>query len=268
MQKFKRNRLMSLPANVIYFLGYDSLKDYLNSKLQSTSFSFAVPLISGASARAIAATIISPIELLRTQMQGPHASKASIIELIQRIRWQVTVHHGPTYLWRGLVPTLWRDVPFSGIYWITYEHLKTKFQVWFPMLHPVQMAFTSGALAGMLAATCTAPFDVAKTRRQLHLVSPRPWTSSTPTHPSSMFHVLKHIAYHEGVRGLFAGVVPRVAKVAPACAIMIGTYEYGKRFFGHIQTGGGEELEVGMKKKGKGESGLLDRFKEVAVNHQ
>lgn len=34
-----------------------------------------------------------------------------------------------------------------------------------------------------------------------------------------------------GVRGLFTGLIPRVIKVAPACAIMIATFEHGKRFF-------------------------------------
>lgn len=31
-----------------------------------------------------------------------------------------------------------------------------------------------------------------------------------------------------GVRGLFAGLAPRLIKVAPACAIMISTFEYSK----------------------------------------
>jgi len=30
-----------------------------------------------------------------------------------------------------------------------------------------------------------------------------------------------------------AGVVPRVVKVAPSCAIMIASYELGKSFFRH-----------------------------------
>lgn len=31
-----------------------------------------------------------------------------------------------------------------------------------------------------------------------------------------------------GVKGLFAGLTPRLLKVAPACAIMISTFEYSK----------------------------------------
>jgi solute carrier family 25 protein 39/40 len=34
-----------------------------------------------------------------------------------------------------------------------------------------------------------------------------------------------------GYGGLYAGLVPRVAKIAPACAIMIGSYEVCKEYF-------------------------------------
>lgn len=37
---------------------------------------------------------------------------------------------------------------------------------------------------------------------------------------------------HSGADGaVLAGFLPRVIKVAPACAIMISTYEFGKTFF-------------------------------------
>lgn len=37
---------------------------------------------------------------------------------------------------------------------------------------------------------------------------------------------------HRGANGaVLAGFLPRVIKVAPACAIMISTYEFGKTFF-------------------------------------
>ena len=52
---------------------------------------------------------------------------------------------------------------------------------------------------------------------------------------------LVRIARQEGVAGLFAGVTARVAKVAPSCAIMIGTYEIVKRALGSCddRDGGG-----------------------------
>lgn len=43
--------------------------------------------------------------------------------------------------------------------------------------------------------------------------------------------IIREIYRHNGMKGLFAGLVPRLVKVAPACAIMISSFEYGKVFF-------------------------------------
>lgn len=42
---------------------------------------------------------------------------------------------------------------------------------------------------------------------------------------------LKRLYSSQGLRGVFSGLGPRLAKVAPACAIMISSFEYGKSFF-------------------------------------
>lgn len=47
----------------------------------------------------------------------------------------------------------------------------------------------------------------------------------------STVSMIKQIYRQNGFRGLFTGIVPRVVKVVPACAIMISTFEYGKVFF-------------------------------------
>lgn len=35
----------------------------------------------------------------------------------------------------------------------------------------------------------------------------------------------------KGLPGLFSGLLPRLIKVVPACAIMVATFEYGKHYF-------------------------------------
>lgn len=53
---------------------------------------------------------------------------------------------------------------------------------------------------------------------------------------TSLQDTVKSIYKNHGISGLFTGVVPRIFKVAPACAIMIATFEYGKQFFQTYNT--------------------------------
>merc|ERR550517_2436731 len=70
-------------------------------------------------------------------------------------------------LWKGLGPTLWRDVPFSGIYWMFYDYLSNTRPDSDSLSKQFMWSFSSGASAGAIAGTLVTPFDVAKTRRQM-----------------------------------------------------------------------------------------------------
>ncbi len=47
----------------------------------------------------------------------------------------------------------------------------------------------------------------------------------------SLWTVLKDVVSNHGYSGLYTGLAPRVAKIAPACAIMITSYEACKEHF-------------------------------------
>jgi solute carrier family 25 protein 39/40 len=55
--------------------------------------------------------------------------------------------------------------------------------------------------------------------------------SDNPRDSCSTWKTIRKIYAQGGVKGLFTGLTPRLVKVAPACAIMISTFEYGKSFF-------------------------------------
>ena len=97
-------------------------------------------------------------------------------------------------------------------------------------------SFTAGALSGAFASLITTPFDVGKTRTQVFRDSagktlPSAAGGALAPEEQSMLRLLWHIGSNEGVSGLFRGWIPRTLKVAPACAIMISSYEIGKRAF-------------------------------------
>ncbi|KAF9337889.1 hypothetical protein BG006_001876 [Podila minutissima] len=233
---------MSIPATVIYFVGYDYLKDVLSERMNGSTSGARqggktylveyqgtlAPLAAGGFARTVAATVISPLELFRTRMQSVHTETKGNSGLFRGVFQGVVTmvqQEGVLSLWRGLAPTLWRDVPFSAIYWVGYENIKRRLVTWDsrhskPSLNEFEVAFASGALSGMIAAVLTTPFDVAKTRRQVDL--------NQPVH-TRMIDLMRAIVREEGYRGLWRGLTARVAKVAPSCAIMISSYEIGKK---------------------------------------
>ncbi|NXT37924.1 S2539 protein, partial [Pelecanoides urinatrix] len=244
--------VMAVPATVIYFTTYDQLRDYLHARTGSRGHH--IPLLAGALARLGAVTLISPLELIRTKMQSRQLSYRELGVCIQ----SAVAQDGWLSLWRGWGPTVLRDVPFSALYWFNYELVREWLCGQARLDEATFMiSFASGAISGTVAAVLTLPFDVVKTQRQIELGDSEvhPVAASKP---SSTWLLMRRIQAESGTRGLFAGkavppapgwgllvlwchrgadgivlagFLPRVIKVAPACAIMISTYEFGKTFF-------------------------------------
>lgn len=240
--------LISIPGNIVYFLGYEFLKDksFLRDKYPNLN-----PLLCGAFSRILAATSVSPLDLLRTRLQSiPQSSiNASSLmifrDLMKETRNEISIQ-GYRSLFKGLVITLWRDVPFSAIYWGSYEYLKK--HSCFHMQESLKnvdskfecfaKSFIQGSISGALAATLTHPLDVGKTRQQLEMISSEHrgnvWKglkkNFSPAVNLNMFRFLNHIRKTEGIGALYIGLLPRIMKIAPSCSIMISTYELSKTY--------------------------------------
>lgn len=212
------NRCIAVPSQTSYMVLYDAL---LNDIIPEHPVS---PLFAGVVARTTVSTAFSPLELLRTRLQStpfhidtPRTFRETVIEMKRMVHAE-----GIWSLWRGLPPTLWRDVPFSGIYWMGYESSKALFRK--RGYNGFSVAFIGGALSGACAAILTSPFDVLKTRRQ-----------AVSSHKAACtFPLAREIVRNEGYNALFAGLTPRLVKIMPACGIMIACYEV--RVFSYIYS--------------------------------
>ena len=177
------------------------------------------PLTAGILARTTITSIVSPLELIRTNLQSTPVSAANpntLRSVLASVRALVR-SQGIRSLWRGLGSTLWRDVPFSGIYWASYEAWKDQFAI--RGRSGAWVAFASGAISGTTAALVTSPFDVLKTRRQSLIMS------GSSLRATSTIPLMLRVIRREGPSALFAGLLPRTAKIAPACGVMIACFD-------------------------------------------
>jgi len=217
---------MAIPATVLYFTLYDQFSYQMRQRFYPNDPSKGqwIPILAGGSARTFAASLISPLEMIRTKMQSKRLSYSEIGFAVK----QLVKNEGFFSLWKGLNATLLRDVPFSCLYWFNYENCKRIFGQSDPSFG---FSFAAGACSGSIAALVTLPFDVVKTHRQIELGEMEVLKERAQSR--KIEEIMRQIYREHGIRGLFAGVVPRLSKVAPACAIMISTYECGKSFFRH-----------------------------------
>ncbi|ALC49552.1 Tyler, partial [Drosophila busckii] len=247
----------ALPSTIIYFLTYEYLKQAINNiyyvmeprdpwqtsneiekKMSKLPTPCIVPMISGICARTVVVTAITPLEMVRIKMQSGYITYTELWQVLRSL----IKSHGVLGLWRGWPPTVMRDAPFSGTYWAAYESMKRAFNVSEPTFW---FSFVAGAAAGALATLVTMPFDLITTHTQIELgqdvlysdnkgASNASATASTSAPArQSVFGRLSNIYRHQGVRGLYVGVMPRMLRVVPACAIMISAFEYSKAFFFH-----------------------------------
>ncbi|KAJ5947731.1 hypothetical protein N7466_000746 [Penicillium verhagenii] len=244
--------MMGIPANIIYFAGYDWLRTDDKSPVRKYVPDVYAPFIGGAIARTTAAAATSPVEMFRTRLQAIPGTGAGHFRATLQDLHKMTKNKGYASLWRGLSLTMWRDVPFSGLYWWGYEKVKLNLEnarQQAPNISGADLdaptsataffdSFIAGATSGSVAALVTTPFDVGKTRQQVYRhmddhgpVAPRSTLVPKQIVPEqlSLPKFLLHIFREEGMAGLFRGWSARCLKVAPACAIMISTYELGKR---------------------------------------
>lgn len=200
----------TVPGVGIYFSCMHTLKTSLFDGRPTPTQSLFV----GGVARTLAGCIMIPVTVVKIRCESGKYEYKSVLGALRAIRST----EGIRGLTSGLVPTLLRDVPFSGLYLMFYEKLKLmtgKSSARLPELEK----FACGVGAGVLASLVTQPADVIKTRLQLN-----PGTAVAA--------VLREIALREGAAGFFKGGVPRMLRRTMMAALAWTVYEQAMKNIG------------------------------------
>lgn len=234
---------LAVPTVGIYMPCYDIFRNSMEEfTIQNCpALTPYVPLVAGAVARSISCITCYPVELARTRMQAFKETQAGVkpsgvwktlIEVINPVGGTNNTQKLQSYriLWTGLGAQLARDVPFSAICWATLEPIRRQILALLGdeagASRVLGANFSAGFVAGTLAAAATCPFDVAKTRRQIEKDPTRALNMTTT-------RTLLEIWRDGGVKGLFTGVGPRVARAGPSVGIVVSFYEVVKYTLHH-----------------------------------
>jgi len=195
----------TVPGVGLYF----SSMHYMKTTLCDGRPSHLQSIMIGCSARTVAGSIMIPFTVIKTRFESPNFHYSSTISALR----QILRKEGLRGLTRGLGATLVRDVPFSGLYLMFYEHLKSVTPDDVKQTHGSSAHFVCGMTAGVLASLVTQPADVIKTRLQLS-----PDTKSVAT-------VIGQIYRQQGLVGFTSGLVPRSLRRTLMAALAWTIYE-------------------------------------------
>lgn len=221
-----------LPTNIVVFGAYGGALKYLRERSGTADGTIADKFSAGFFAGVVQTPICAPVEtvkvIMMSQMTGGNAalnkpgSRAVYRNSLEAVRG-IVAQDGVSGLFRGVAPTLLRDSFGYGIYFAAFAWFQELFgRAWGTSQSPIQgqardaghvATFVSGGLAGMACYAACFPVDTVKSRVQ------------ASTGSLSMAKATRDVLALHGVRGLYAGVGPCLARAFPENAAMLYVYD-------------------------------------------
>ena len=177
-------------------------------------------ILAGCTAGGSQVLFTNPLEIVKIRLQIQGEALAQGAEgVVRRSAMDIVKELGVVGLYKGTSACLLRDIPFSGIYFTAYSHLKKDY---FGECETKKLSLwellCAGAIAGMPSAYLTTPADVIKTRLQ---VEARKGQSTY----NGIGDAFRKILREEGPTAFFKGGPARIFRSSPQFGVTLMTYE-------------------------------------------
>jgi len=225
------NCLKVAPSRGTQFLVYEMVKRQLVAN--AIPLSAGARLFAGGVAGMVAATIVYPIEVIKTMLTVfPEECKETPGGALG-----CALRNGIGGLYRGLGPTLVAMFPYVGVEFMVYETLKRRYEALIGATAGVAALLLLGAIGGAAAQASAHPLDVVRRRMQLQGMGKSKSANGkgAPAYPN-MFAGLYTIAKDEGAHVLFRGLGPACFEKVPSTAIGYYIYEGMKASLGVVSV--------------------------------
>ncbi|CAG7816967.1 unnamed protein product [Allacma fusca] len=204
--------LGSAPNAAIFFCTYDTAKECFGKIFEGGPNHPLVHMGAASLGEIAACSIRVPVDIIKQRRQA--FGHLGVTEILTGIRQ----HEGISGYYRGYASTIFREIPFAVIQFPLWEYLKRQLALRNGKeISPAQSA-VSGAVAGGFSAFLTTPLDVAKTRIMLA-------DTGTSEAQGRIITVWKIVYAESGMKGLYAGAIPRTLWISFGGSIFFGTYE-------------------------------------------
>jgi solute carrier family 25 protein 39/40 len=192
---------------------------------------------AGVMARMFSFTCVQPFEYMRTIRQAnTGTTSAEVTAYLDRDVWNIICTDGLPSLWRGWWATMFQTLSFSLLAWTSYESIlrglageSEGFDEERNMLAELGATKIGGAalVSGVFAGFLTHPFDVIKTQQQIHLrVQSDSNSGFTRNSVARFIRTGKNVYEAAGIGGFYAGVVPRMSRIAIAAVVLGPLFEF------------------------------------------
>jgi len=211
----------------IRFLTFDSLKSALSDP-QTGHISGPRTVFAGLCAGIIESVFaVTPFESIKTSLIDDRKSPNPRMRGFIHGTGLIIRERGPSALFQGLVPTTARQAANSATRFGVYTSLRQLAQSYVApgeRLGTVS-TFGIGATAGIITVYVTQPLDSVKTRMQ-SIEARKEYRNS--------LHCAMRIIREEGVRTLWSGALPRLARLMMSGGIVFTMYEKSMEMFDYV----------------------------------
>ncbi|CAH2353112.1 truncated non-functional calcium-binding mitochondrial carrier Sal1p-1 [[Candida] railenensis] len=232
------NVLKVFPESAMKFGSFEATKRFL-AKIEGVEDTSKLSKVSTYMAGGIGGIcgqfMVYPIDTLKFRLQCSNLdSKLKGNELLLTTAKEMFKEGGLKIFYRGIIVGVSGIFPYAALdlgtfttiknYLIKREAKLTNTRIEEVKL-PNWMVLSLGAMSGTFGATVVYPVNLLRTRLQAQGTYAHPYTYT------GFNDVLKKTIAREGYPGLFKGLVPNIAKVAPAVSISYFMYENLKYLF-------------------------------------